>query len=123
MFSYSATFDKITITSSVKKNNRLLNLWSMSSLIPICLRSHTHSQPACAHSETSLTQQTSKHHDEAGPQVDVDGLDVGDLGQGGVGGGHERGHGQHGGDAEGHPGRSGVSVEPEGHPRDDDNQP
>ena len=40
----------------------------------------------------------------------------------GVGWGHERRHGEHGGDAEGDAGRRGVAVEPEGNPGDDDNQ-
>lgn len=40
----------------------------------------------------------------------------------GIGRGHERCHGEHGGDAKGDTSRRGVPVEPEGNPRDDDNQ-
>ncbi len=69
-----------------------------------------------------LAEKRSKDHDETGAEEDVDGLDVGDLGQGSVGGGHERRHGQDGGDAERNPGRRGLPVEPEGNPRDDDDQ-
>ena len=70
----------------------------------------------------SPTQQRREHHEEACPQVDVDGLDVGDLGQRRVGRRHERCHGEHSGDPQTHSGRRRASVQPEGDPRDDDDQ-
>ncbi len=70
----------------------------------------------------SLTQQRGEHHEEARPQVDVDGLDVGYLWQGRVGGGHEGGHGEHGGDAQADSRRRRAAVQPERHPGDDHNQ-
>ena len=55
-------------------------------------------------------------------QVDVDALEVRDLGQGGVGAGDERRHGEHGGDAERDARRRRVAVQPERHPRQDDDR-
>ena len=49
-------------------------------------------------------------------EINVNGLHVGDLGQGGVDAGHEGGHGEHGGHPQPHPGRGSASVEPEAHP-------
>ena len=57
-----------------------------------------------------------EHHEEADEQVDVNGLHVGDLGQGGVDRVDEGGHGEHGGHPQPHPGRGRASVEPEAHP-------
>lgn len=70
-----------------------------------------------------LTQKRSEHHHETRSQVHVDGLDVRYFRQGGVGRGHERGHRQHGGDAQRDPGRRRASVQPEAHPRYDDDEP
>ena len=60
-----------------------------------------------------LTEKRSEHHDETVAQVDVNCLDVGDLGQGGVCGRHEGGHGEHGGHAQVHTRRGGVAAQPE----------
>ena len=49
-------------------------------------------------------------------EININGLHVGDLGQGGVDAGHEGGHGEHGGHPQPHPGRGSASVEPEAHP-------
>ena len=49
-------------------------------------------------------------------------LEVRDLGQRRVGAGDEGGHREHGGDAEGDPGRHGVATQPEGDPGEDDDQ-
>lgn len=68
------------------------------------------------------TQERSEDHDEAGAQVDIDGFDVGDFWQLGVGWRHERRHGEHRRHAQRDPGRSSVAVDPERDPRDDDNQ-
>ena len=57
-----------------------------------------------------------EHHEEADEQVDVYRFHVGDLGQGRVDAGHQRGHGEHGGHTQPHPGRGCPSVEPERHP-------
>ncbi len=69
-----------------------------------------------------LAEQRSKDHDETGAKENVDGLDVRDFWQGSVGGGHERCHGQHGGHTERNTSWRGLPVEPEGNPRNDDNQ-
>lgn len=47
-----------------------------------------------------ITQQGGEDHDETRSQVDVDRFDVGDFRESGIGGRHERGHRQNGGDAE-----------------------
>ena len=44
------------------------------------------------------------------------------LGQGGAGPRALGGHGEHGGDAQAHPGGRGVHVDPEGHPGEDDDE-
>ena len=49
-------------------------------------------------------------------EININGLHVGDLGQGGVDAGHEGGHGEHGGHPQPPPGRGRASVEPEAHP-------
>ena len=51
-----------------------------------------------------------EHHEEAHDEEHVDGLEVGDLGQRGVGAGDEGGHGEHRGDTEGSTGRNRFSV-------------
>ena len=48
----------------------------------------------------------------------VYGLDVGYLGEGGVGRGHDRRHGEEGGQCETDSGGGGRAVDPEGNPRD-----
>ncbi len=50
----------------------------------------------------------------------INGLRVCHWGEGRVYGGRLCGHGEEGGDAEGHPGRDGVRVQPERDPGDDD---
>ena len=65
---------------------------------------------------TGVLDQGSEHHEEADEQVDVDGLHVGDLGEGGVDGVDEGGHGEDSGDPQSYPGWSRSSVEPEGDP-------
>jgi len=70
-----------------------------------------------------LTQERGEHHDETRAQIHVDGLDVRYLRQGRVGGRHERGHGQHGGDAQRDSGGRRTPVQPKTHPRYDDDQP
>lgn len=85
--------------------------------------SHTRHRTQTDNPRSTFTQQTGEDHHEAGAQVDVNRLDVRYLGQGSVRRRHQSGHRQHGGDAEGHPGRSCVPVKPERHPRYDDDQP
>ena len=66
--------------------------------------------------DTGVFYQSSEHHEETDEQIDVDGLHVGDLGQGGVDGVDEGGHGEDSGDPQPYPGWSRSSVEPEGDP-------
>ena len=49
-------------------------------------------------------------------EININGLHVGDLGQGGVDAGHEGGHGEDSGHPQPYSGGSRSSVEPEGHP-------
>ena len=72
--------------------------------------------------DAGVLYERAKHHEEADAQVDVDGLHVGDLGEGGVDGRHEGGHGEHGGDAEAHPSGGGAAIEPERYPGHHDDQ-
>jgi len=72
--------------------------------------------------DAGVLEQRSEDHAEAGDEEDVDALEVGDLGQRGVRAGQYRGHREHGGDAESDAGRRGVAVQPEGDPREDDDQ-
>ena len=72
--------------------------------------------PLVGIANTGVLDQGSEHHEKADEQVDVYGLHVGDLGQGGVDGVDEGGHGEHGGHPQPHPGRGRASVEPEAHP-------
>ena len=71
---------------------------------------------------TGIFYHGSKHHEETDEQIDVDGLHVGYLGQGGVDGVDEGGHGEDSGDPQSYPGWSGSSVEPEGDPGHDHNE-
>ena len=63
--------------------------------------------------DRGVLQQGPEHHEEADGQVDVEGLHVGDLGEGAVDGAHEGDHGEDGGDAQAGPGggRGAVQVE------------
>ena len=65
---------------------------------------------------TGVFHHGSKHHEETDKQIDVDGLHVGYLGQGGVDGVDEGGHGEHSGHPQSYSGWSCSSVEPEGDP-------
>ena len=69
--------------------------------------------PLVSVAHTGVLDQGSEHHEEAGKEVDVDGLHVGDLGQGRVDGVDEGGHGEHSGHPQPHPGGGRPSVEPE----------
>ncbi len=60
--------------------------------------------PLVAVADTSILYQSTKDHEEAHPQVDVDGLHVGDLRQRRVDAGHEGGHGEHSCHAQADPG-------------------
>ena len=64
-------------------------------------------------SHTGVLYQGPEHHEEADEEIDVNGLHVGDLGQGGVDGVDEGGHGEDSGDTQPYPGWSCSSVEPE----------
>ena len=55
-------------------------------------------------------------------QVNVDAFQVGDFRKSGVGTGNESGHGEHGGDAKSDTRRRRVTVQPERHPRQNDDQ-
>ncbi len=68
------------------------------------------------------TQQRGEHHEETGAQIDVDRLDVRDLWQRRVRRRHQGGHGQHSGHAQTDSGGRGAAIQPERHPRDDDDQ-
>lgn len=57
-----------------------------------------------------LTEERGEDHDETSSQVDIDGLDVGDFGEGRVSRGHEGCHGEHSGYSEGDPSGGCVSV-------------
>ena len=50
--------------------------------------------------DAGILDQGPKHHEEADKEVDVDGLHVGDLGQGGVDRVDQGGHGEDGGDTQ-----------------------
>ena len=67
--------------------------------------------------DTGVFYQSSEHHEETDKQIDVNGLHVGYLGQGGVDGVDEGGHGEDSGDPQSYSGWSCSSVEPEGDPR------
>ena len=69
--------------------------------------------PLVGVTHTSVLYQGGEDHEEAGKEVDVDGLHVGDLGQGGVDRVDEGGHGEHSGHAQPPPGGGRPSVEPE----------
>ena len=69
--------------------------------------------PLVCVANTGVLYQGSEHHEEAGEEVNVDGLHVGDLGQGGVDRVDEGGHGEHSGHSQPHPGGGRPSVEPE----------
>jgi len=75
--------------------------------------------PLLCVADAGVLDEGAKDHEEADAQVDVDGLHVGDLGEGGVHAGHQGGHGEHSGDPEADAGRSGAPVEPEGDPGHD----
>ena len=66
--------------------------------------------------DTGVFYQSSEHHEETDEQIDVDGLHVGDLGQGGVDRVDEGGHGEDSGHPQSYPGWSCSSVQPEGDP-------
>ena len=72
--------------------------------------------PLVGVAHTGVLYQGGEHHEETGKQIDVDGLHVGYLGQGGVDGVDEGGHGEDSGDAKSYSGWSCSSVEPEGDP-------
>jgi len=55
-------------------------------------------------------------------QVDIDAFEIGDLWQSGVGARDKRSHREHGSDAESDSRRSGIPMQPERHPRQDDDQ-
>ena len=75
--------------------------------------------PLVGVAHTGVLYQGGEHHEETGKQIDVDGLHVGYLGQGGVDGVDEGGHGEDSGDAQSYSGWSCSSVEPEGDPGHD----
>ena len=64
--------------------------------------------------------QKNPHSDLTGARPHVDSLGVGDRGQLGRDPAGLGGHGEEGGDAQRHPGRDGVLVQPEGDPGDND---
>ena len=66
----------------------------------------------------NLTQKRGENHKEAEAQVVVYGLDVGYLGEGGVGRGHHRRRGEEGGHGEPDSGGGRRAVDPEGNPGD-----
>ena len=78
--------------------------------------------PLVCVAHTCIFHHGSKHHEETDEQINILGFHVGYLGQGGVDGVDEGGHGEDSGDTQPYPGWSCSSVEPEGDPGDDDNQ-
>ena len=63
-----------------------------------------------------------ERHEKAADEVDVNALDVGDLGQAGVRAPDERDHGEHSGDTETDAGWRGRSVQPEANPGENHNE-
>jgi len=72
--------------------------------------------------DAGVLEQRREDHDEARDEEDVDALEVGDLGQRGVGAGQNRRHREHGRDAERDASGRRVAVQPERDPRQDDDQ-
>ena len=72
--------------------------------------------PLIGVTNTGVLNQSPKHHEETDKQINIHGLHVGYLGQGGVDGVDEGGHGEDSGDPQPYPGWSCSSVEPEGDP-------
>lgn len=82
----------------------------------------THGDPLAQVADSRVLQQGGKDQHERRSQVDVDGLDVGDLGQGSVRAGHEGRHGEDGGDTECDTSGRRVPMQPEGDPAYDDDE-
>ena len=78
--------------------------------------------PSCQDVDEGVLKECPKHQDHAECVPDVDGLWVGDLNRRAARGTQLGCHGQDRGDAEADPGRDGIPVDPEGHPRDADDQ-
>jgi len=78
--------------------------------------------PPSQHVDQSVLEQSGKHEHETHGHPDVDRLDVGDSRQRGVDERGLSGGGQHGQQADGDARRARVHVEPERHPRQDDDQ-
>ena len=71
---------------------------------------------------SGVLKEGGEHKDEAHDQVDVNGFDVGDSGKGRPDSGGDGGHGEDGGDSQRNPGTRGFVVDPEGDPRQHDDQ-
>ena len=83
-------------------------------LLTTCSLHHRRRRPyQSEEADARVLEQRREHHDEAGDEKDVDALEVGDLGQRGVGAGQDGGHREHGGDAERDARRRRVAVQPE----------
>jgi len=68
-------------------------------LLATCLRHRRRRLDKTEEADAGVLEQRREDHNEAGDEEDVDALEVGDLGQRGVGTGQYRRHRQHGGDA------------------------
>ena len=79
-----------------------------------------HGDPLAQITHCGVLEQGRKHHDETGAQENVYRLDVGNLGQRRIGARHEGCHCEHRGHAQLDASRRGVTMQPEGDPRDDD---
>ena len=119
------------LQSSLKKKctecTQCTHMYLLERLLPLLLQHLLHGEkpvfpqlnPLVAVADAGVFNESTKDHEEADAQVDVDGLHVGDLGEGGVHAGHQGGHGEHSGDPEADAGRGGAPVEPEGDPGHD----
>ena len=72
--------------------------------------------PLVSVAHAGVLYQSTEHHEEANKEVDIYGLHVGYLGQSSIDRVDKSCHGEHGGHAKTHPGRSSSTVKPEGHP-------
>ena len=69
-----------------------------------------------------FTKEGGEDEEETGSQVDIDGLDVGDLRQGRVGRRDQGSHGQDGRHTQVDSRHRSATIEPKRNPGDDDNQ-
>ena len=115
---------RVVRASSCVLTRHCLHLHLLSNLLPLLLHDLLHGFESVlpklysfiSVSNTGILNHGTENHEETDEQVDVDGLHVGYLGQGGVDRVDEGGHGEDSGDPQSYSGWSRSSVEPEGNP-------